>query len=646
MMFRYVLAGMLLIGSRASADGDTTFSIPKSLQERIERTLDKAGISFGGVFQSGRFGSTIHEDGLDPQVRTKETEGFSSVDFDIRARPNESISGRAVLRLHHNWENFYSDPGNPLFSRWLSIDGNLAGMLPFHLGDFTARLTPLTLAMPEIDILYEPDIFARQRKNAMSEFSIDENKRPLQGLNVGFNGAFRPLFDRSALTLFGTRLRSVDVNIENGQKAVNTHEGVTDFSTLFFGTDLDTRLLTDYTFGSTFLLIADHKGSSRLPDSLIDRDARTTRIVDFRAGWNVASLIGLPGSEVRFYGEAAFSFDDTAWSNANRTLNRDLIFGSAGYGGIAAALHIIPEVKIDCDIRYLRNKANFRNQLAQSPGFIGTRIMNVESDSIHGNVIVPNHYSTFDALYHDVFKFCPSRETNLWHKAPFVKSSYSNNVYTQKTLDSIEANSLDPAIQLVMPFGEATPDRQGAIVHLRGVWGKGGFEAQALLSAFTGERLPAWRPAGEALLSFRQLGGGLSWDISTLAGALTYPCTVSGSFLRESRKNDKSGGTDVMSDFINIGLSWRLLKRLTMLAGLQRINAQYNSKVALLQTHTSAGFSWSLTKGAELFFNGGGIWVDGNGNAPREDDTYHDAFQSVTGIFHQYFTDVSLRVHF
>ena len=104
--------------------------------------MAKAGISIGGEFRSQYTGAKISGDSLDQSKRTRETNEFTSVDFDIKARPNEYISGRIVFRMHQNWQNFFSDISNPIFSRWISIDGNPMDMFRFNIGDFKEKYSP------------------------------------------------------------------------------------------------------------------------------------------------------------------------------------------------------------------------------------------------------------------------------------------------------------------------------------------------------------------------------------------------------------------------------------------------------------------------------------------------------------------------
>ncbi len=109
---------------------DTAVTVSEDLGKRIERILATAGISFHGEFRSGYFGSVLWDTGKNTYGRTKETDEYSSVDFDIHARPNDAVACRLIFRMHHNWPNFWSSPGNPIFSRWISIDGKIGNFLP------------------------------------------------------------------------------------------------------------------------------------------------------------------------------------------------------------------------------------------------------------------------------------------------------------------------------------------------------------------------------------------------------------------------------------------------------------------------------------------------------------------------------------
>jgi hypothetical protein len=609
---------------------------------RVEHAMAKAGISFNGEFKSESFRSTISGDGLYEKARTREPNEYSSVDFDILARPNASVSGRLILRMHHNWPNFFSDPGNPIFSRWISIDGAIADMIPFHVGDIKARYTPLTLYAPEITPLYEPLIFKRLRVNAMNELFLGNDNRPLHGLTTGFDGALKPLLDELHVNLLGARLRSIQVN---GKFVANLFELDPNFNKFLFGATFDTRFVKGITIGSSYLAIADDKRSSRLSDTIADTLAQRTIIADVRAGCDIAPWLGWQKNEVRIYGEAAFSYDDSSWYNRG---DRDdyrhrPIIGSASYGGISAHIDALSPIRIDMDLRYIRNKKDYRNELAQSPTFLGKRIMNIESDSIYSQNTIPNHYSTFDAMYHYVFKFCPSEASNLWYKAPFTKNAYSSNVNSRDGLNNIAAIGLDPSVQLIMPFGPATPNRQGITADVSTKTVDSGLELRALFSSLS-ERTPVVDTGSRTTTDFFQGGFGMSMNLTKWVNRLPYPLEFSGSFVRSSMRNQKSESA-ITSDFVNAGIVWKFWKQTSFLGGVQHIKNTYTTGLigcALRQIHWSTGLDWTVTQGADVVGSIGQIIV----KAPDDQIPVPGAGKASIDNFKQLLSEVSLKVLF
>jgi hypothetical protein len=364
----------------------------------------------------------------------------------------------------------------------------------------------------------------------------------------------------------------------------------------------------------------------------IDTAAQRTDIADVRGAFSF--IPGLPESEVRLYGEAAFSWDDTSWYRSGSLTDKH-IFGHAVFAGISATMSPLSALALSMDLRFIRNKKNFCNELAQSPAFTGVRIMNIESDSLVNTNFYANHYSTFDALYHHVFKFCPSEETNLWHKAPFTKSSYASKVYTQDELKGLQDSLVDPAVQLVMPFGPATPDRQGVRGNIGVELERAGVEARLLFSLLSGERKLAEMKRDTQQPVYSELGVGGSFDASAVTDQLTYPLVVSASFIR-SRKNMDSLLT---VDHVTAGLYWQFLKRLSCNAGIQNITCTLGDR-QLRQTCLLGGGIWHLTRGANVYGTLGWIWVDNDYGLDKSPHSF------TLGKFSQMITEVMFNVEF
>jgi hypothetical protein len=188
---------VLLLGvlSAMSYGLDSTSVSAGGVAATLERIMAKAGISIDGEFRSQFLKTDITGKGADTTKRTDESAEFTSVDFDIKARPNTITQGRLIFRMYQDWRNFMSNFDNPIFTRWISIDGTLNGMFSYNAGDFRQKYTPLTLYAPDIDLLYEPDIFAKERAIAQNEVFIDNNQRMLQGVNANFAAEIAPVFN-------------------------------------------------------------------------------------------------------------------------------------------------------------------------------------------------------------------------------------------------------------------------------------------------------------------------------------------------------------------------------------------------------------------------------------------------------------------
>lgn len=216
-----LLAAMLFGAAQAGTDTLSSETRIDRLEQRLGKIISKAGIGFDGEFRSQMLWSRISGEGASDSRRTDEPVEYTLVDFDVHARPNDAISGRVMFRMYQDWRNFFSDISNPIFSRWLSIDGTVKGMFSYHVGDFRARYSPLTLWSPDIAIANEPEIFERLRSTAMAEEFIGGNDRLLQGVSIGLDAELAPVFKEVHWNILGARLRTAETSIQNGSQVVN-----------------------------------------------------------------------------------------------------------------------------------------------------------------------------------------------------------------------------------------------------------------------------------------------------------------------------------------------------------------------------------------------------------------------------------------
>lgn len=656
------LLGMLT----AMSYGLDSTSVSGGVAATIERIIAKAGISIDGEFQSQYLKTDITGKGADTTKRTDESTEFTSVDFDIKARPNTVTQGRAIFRMYQDWRNYMSNFDNPIFTRWLSIDGAVAGMFSYNAGDFKQKYTPLTLYTPDIDLLYEPDIFAKERAIAQNEVFIDDNQRMLEGINLNFAAEVDPVFNSLKIGILGSRLRDVQTNIINGDFLADLIEN-SPVEKYAAGSNLDLTFLKGVTFGGNFMWIFDNKnsfnglngpgptaGPTAANNLLIDTMAENTRIVDVRAGVDIGKLTDLNNLKVSLNAELAMSSDDSSYylsTDQLDTLHTTTINGNALRAGIKAAYTSGEAFNISLDADFLNNGSKYRNDLAQSPDFIGKRIMNIEDDNWSTSKLNASsqHYSTFDAMYRSVFKFDPSiPNANNWVLAPFSKNAYTNTVYTQSELSALKANgSLDPALQLVMPFGPATPNRTGIDAHAT-IGLLNNFLQAKLVLASLKEIDPLVISPTESLPAtvFTQIGGGLKIDLAGFIG-WKLPFYVSSSFVRSTADNDgvaadtSNPKTDITSDFYCENLYFKFWKRAALLGGMEIINTEnatlYSVKQAQLMYEV--GLEYKVTEGSYLIGSLGQMQVNYSNNHPAVPDP-------SLADFAQPFVNLSMRVLF
>jgi len=121
----------------------------------------------------------------------KQTEYLSYTDFllSISIKPSNETRALFDMRFHKDWQSAYREGNNQPVISWWSYDGLiLSKTLKFNLGTMRVGYTPLTMATPGIDFIFEPKIFADMREEAMADRYLDDSgKRLLQGLNAEFN---------------------------------------------------------------------------------------------------------------------------------------------------------------------------------------------------------------------------------------------------------------------------------------------------------------------------------------------------------------------------------------------------------------------------------------------------------------------------
>jgi len=596
----------------------------REIQSRLSSILDKAGINFSGTFRSQYLRSMLDQSSGDSTIDwgKKQAEGneYTSVDFDITARPHEALGARCMFRMHQNWQNFFSDVSNPIFLRWLSIDGNIKDMISFNVGNYRQRYSPLTLWSPDIEIAYEPEIFAQKRLEAMKEVFLGNNDRILQGINFNLDAEVVPIFNEFHLNAQAARLRLSEADRQDGSAVAGAFEtNNTLMDRYLVAANLDLLLLKGLNVGGSFLDMFDlpstYNDQSENPELFASQTAVGALRINPTTRIFLDSDIFVIG--IRLEGAESWNRDSAWYEGADSTLKKRNKTGLALDVALQGSVKLGETGAIDVNIGFMNNEENFINDMAQSPTFLGQRIMNIENDWEHNARL----YTTFDALYDHVFKFTPSAN-NSWTKEPRQKISYLNGILSDDEYEQVDGESVrfDSSLQYVLPFGAATPNRVGPKGDLSLKLFDGGIDA-AVSFAILDEAVAS--SLSLVKTSFTKFGAGMSIDIATWAKVLNC-MKFSFGYSLEGSENKGSGEiyapVKFSSGFLNAGFYYNFWKRFSLLAGFQQIVSTKEEEFSrtITQSHWAAGLEYKVSEAQSVIGRVGQIGADFKGTSPAD----------------------------
>jgi hypothetical protein len=634
---------------------DANASRLDKIEQAVGGALAKAGINLGGEFSSQFLVSGVEGRAVRNNFRKEEGVEFTACDLDIAARPASELQARLMFRFYEDWRNMWNSFKDPIDVRWISVNGLVKEMFSYDIGDFRQKYSPLTLYSPDVDVLFEPVIFAQQRKTVMNEMFLGNNDRILQGINMNFDAEVAPMLKELHVNLLGSRLRSVEGS-SNAQTALHLDTALMDKYVV--GSNLDLTIFRGLQLGGSFLDIFDathtYGGTVEAAQGL----AQNTRVFAGRGNAGTGLFTDGKTFDVSVAGEVAVSQDDTAAydtiSRTPLTVTRkfNTVSGLATDVGLKGSVCIGQAGNLNLNASFVRNESEFRNELAQSPTLFKTRIMNSEND-LGNNAL----YSTFDAMYRQVFKFSPSENAQNYGsaagylKGPMNKIAYANGILTQRELKKIP---LDSALGMAMPLGPATPNRTGVTAGLsadfldKAILVSGAVKYLTEIDGLyrivdTTNNAQGTMPAS----NFLEIGGGASVDAAALGRFWPHPLIISGSYKLSQAANDGVAGYvnspwTIDVSFINAGLYWTFIKKMSLLGGWQYLvtdgDGLYdNVKHTLTQLHYSVGLEYAVSEGARVTGSFGAIEVS-RGNDANVDVS--------AGNFRQYQTELFLTVGF
>ena len=608
------------------------FSMPFA-QEAVLAALDSIeentlGFSLNGRAKAGILSSTLSSDALDEDFSDRLA--FSDFLLRVSVRPSNETKATFDLRFHKDWQSAYREGNNSPVIRWWSYDGNILDKkVKFNLGTMRIAYTPLTIYLPEPNLIMEPEIFSELKKEAMEERYLDgTNRRLLQGLNAEFKtsaGFLDKIFAQGTIA----RLRkpanledriSYDIDPIKDRFAMAARIGAEAFGFSLGVNDV-------YTFsrvGSALI------SSLEARDTLIDFEKNN--VLSFELGYNSKKL-SLP---VDFGVNAEYAISN--WSHSQRkkvqeqklvlvldpghalipnhtpapvldqtgrvivpanyypyylsvtetSFKTDRVEKLGNKSAILANAYVAynqESLEIKLSGNFLNTDKGFEAELAASPAYL-PNLPILNSNAVLDPAFEQFRASSLENMYYSLYYTLPMNAMtivsgtkggasaviggqeiynsgNLYNNYKF--SQYYRNAYTQQTYTRLERDSLsyllDPAVNLALPYGYATPDRAGGDANLSLTWNKA-VSVSGVFGMYSSE-----------FEDFTRFGGGLEVNIARLAG-LGKAMIVSGSYEQSKAEGDF---LDINVNRIVAGTRIGIWRGISLLGGFQQISKEFNS---------------------------------------------------------------------
>lgn len=520
----------VILAASMAASAASVVENQELLESKVDSINAKRGLELTGsiraVAQSSKLNTDNDPTGLNDKPNVEKDE-FVTADLNFGFRPWENVRANAMIRLGAGMQEYFASAAKTVSVAWLNAEGNLGNSFYWTVGDFRQQYSPLTLFLPDLDIMYEAQIFARKRYMAEKEQLIEGNQRNLQGVNLQFRTQVPgPAGEIRAEAMFARINRTAVLDLSGAEGNILPSDTVLGASQ---SANMDKFLLAgnfeilplnrNVYVGATPMFIFDNEDSYsytwRHPDNNVklpyerqdinpyELNPQKTMIVSGRVGADIASLVGSNNLVLDLMGELAMSNDDvytpdsviateydddgnlvySTDKNGMKSLVLDT-FSVETLSGMALLVNANLGYKADAfgvrlAVDVVMNDSNWFNNLAQSPRFFAQRIQNSDKDgqTVKYGVNSPL-YSSFDALYNFSPKFSPvsttlttddngfkSSKVNSYNIENYNKNSWTSNVYTRNQLALLETLS-DPALQLALPNGIATSNRVGARMNL------------------------------------------------------------------------------------------------------------------------------------------------------------------------------------
>nr|AGS54062.1 membrane protein [uncultured bacterium contig00152] len=603
-----ILLGMVSVAAFASTD-----SLRTQLDSITALDHSTPGVLITGEFRSGFLSSVLTKD---EETHTG-INAATEADIIIQARPSKETRATVFFRVHQDWQKSHEEGISPVFLDWISYDGKiLGGHVDFNLGDMRVAYTPLTIYTPLLNIQNEAEIFALRRKDAMAyKHLYDDGNRLLQGLNVKMNSGEVFIFDDLYLQGTVSRLRNSPrkydmyfFDYDDTDRILFAGRG--GFG--LFGITLGANYVYAFTREEALNNILEGDQGRVSVDPQLDMQEEKpfliedVKVISGTLGIDIARLAGLNGWKIDLGAEYAISnYKTEEFYSESRRENSEELEGTAMLASLNVYTPALANtVNIGLNLSLIKNDEKFVSELAQNPVYYAP------ANVLNSNALNLIRGSTLENLYFVNYTNDPLTQYNLTgasdspypnkrehlnnnKKAHFMHSGYSNNLKTPSELRNL---FLDPGVNMSLPFGLATPNRQGVLLKLETSL----FGDKLGLNAFANQIYQNEIENGEPLASYLDAGGGFAVEIGKFIGlSQTIRLNAGGALTKET------DGWERSVNRVSGGLRVGILRWLSILGGAELIDKDYGSMPIEIKTGKEllwlAGPEIELSRGS--YFN-------------------------------------------
>lgn len=626
-----LILGVAAVSAFATSDS-AVVQRQTSLLEKLDSLNDAVlGFRIGGTVNAGILSSQASSDQMDDNSPTRENEAYTDANLVMTARPSSETEARVEIRLHKDWQSGYEEAVNPIIGHWFSYDGLILDKhLSFNLGYMRIGYSPLTVFVPQTEILQEPEIFFAHRSEALAMRNLDtSSNRLLQGLNVEYHSGNVGVLSDIYAHVTGARLRNIAKKIDQ----------------VFFDFDWSDRYMLaaaagvsayGFTLGGNYVMTFDRRLSSRsklagsgenffyednyVGSGLLGFDSKGIVDAPVRFGfngefagskWNYSQdTVVVSDSTISYTlkNSSYVTYSDgltpdtvsTFYATRRAQANRDWKeIDMEERSGIAFNVRPFVETSVsDFDIHvdalYMQNDEEFWSEQASSRNYTGnTSILNSTSlFSGTDSTLLSNFRSgSLENMYFAVYNTNVLQQQNLMSKNEsgdiltngdesnytysrlynnYRLAHFYRNAYTATTseLKDVEAAAefMDPSVDMALPFGLATPGVKGFAVNGDFAWNS---------SVDLNLRFGNYTWSGSDV-KFTKIGAGVGVDVAQLL-ALDRVLKIQGSY--ETTSEDKYLERKV--DRIVAGFSADVWGPFSLLGGVQMLTKDYGNGLDL-----------------------------------------------------------------